>query len=68
MTTAQAIESAIIAAPPAAVYAVLADYRNHHPHILPQQYFHNFVVEEGGQGAGTIFRTDVHVFGSKSRS
>ncbi len=66
MTTAQASASAIITAPPTVIYAVLADYRNHHPHILPTQYFRNFVVEEGGQGTGTIFRTAVHVFGSKS--
>ena len=66
MTTAQASASATIAAQPAAVYAVLADYRNHHPRILPPQYFRDFVVEEGGQGAGTVFRTAVHLFGSKS--
>ncbi len=66
MTTAQATESAIIAAPPPAVYAVLADYHNHHPHILPQQYFRNLVIEDGGHGAGTVFRTDVYVFGNKS--
>lgn len=66
MTTAHTSASALIPAPPAAVYAVLADYRNHHPHILPTQYFRDFVVEEGGQGAGTIFRAAVHVFGSKS--
>ena len=66
MTTAQASESTNIPAPAAAIYTVLADYRNHHPHILPTQYFRDFVVEEGGQGAGTVFRTAVHVFGSKS--
>lgn len=66
MTTAQATESALISAPPAAIYTVLADYRHHHPHILPQPYFHNLIIEEGGQGAGTVFRAEVHVFGSKS--
>lgn len=66
MTTAQATERALISAPPAAIYTVLADYRNHHPHILPAQYFRNLVIEEGGHGAGTVFRAEVHVFGSKS--
>jgi len=66
MTTAQAVVSAVIAASPAAIYTVLADYRNHHPHILPPQYFRNLLIEEGGQGAGTIFRAELQVFGSKS--
>lgn len=66
MTTAQTTERALISAPPAAIYTVLADYRNHHPHILPAQYFRNLVIEEGGHGAGTVFRAEVHVFGSKS--
>lgn len=42
-----------IAAPAAVVYRVLADYRQHHHRILPPQ-FTNYVVEEGGYGAGTV--------------
>jgi hypothetical protein len=47
-------ESTIIAAPPARVYAILADYRVGHPGILPQPPFHSYELESGGQGAGTI--------------
>lgn len=68
MTTAQATASALIAASPTAIYTVLADYRNHHPHILPSQYFHTLIIEEGGHGAGTIFRAELQVFGSKSQN
>lgn len=55
--------SAVIAAPPAAIYAVLADYRHRHPHILPKQYFPELSVEAGGQGAGTIIRVRTRVLG-----
>lgn len=53
-------------APAPAVYAILADYRQHHPRILPAAYFTSLTVEEGGMGAGTIFRAEMNVFGSKS--
>jgi Polyketide cyclase / dehydrase and lipid transport len=42
-----------ISAPAGRVYALLADYREHHPKILPPA-FSNFRVEEGGVGAGTV--------------
>jgi len=48
-----------IGAPPAAVYAVLADYRTHHPRIMPAPPFSDLRVEQGGTGAGTVFRIDV---------
>lgn len=63
MVKAHAQESAVMPAAPEKVYAVLANYREHHPHILPQANFYNFVVEEGGIGAGTVFRTDGKVGG-----
>lgn len=44
-----------IAAPADVVYRVIADYRQHHPHILPPS-FSEFVVEEGGVGEGTRIR------------
>lgn len=47
--------TAVIPAPPATVYGILADYHNGHPHILPKEYFAGLTVEVGGQGAGTIF-------------
>ena len=42
-----------IPAPPGAVYAVLADYRDGHPAILPKRHFPFYLLEEGGTGAGT---------------
>lgn len=49
--------------PAAAVYAVLADYHEGHPRILPPKYFSGLVVERGGVGAGTEIRFRMHVFG-----
>ncbi len=54
-----------VQAPAEKVYAILADYRQHHPRILPGAYFTSLTVEEGGVGAGTIFRAEMNVFGSK---
>src|SRR5918993_898798 len=48
-----------VPAPPAEVYAILADYTEGHPHILPSSYFRNIEVEEGGVGAGTRIRFDM---------
>ena len=44
-----------IPAPAEAVYALLADYRDGHPSILPPA-FSDFAVLEGGSGAGTRIR------------
>ncbi|GLV53784.1 polyketide cyclase [Dictyobacter sp. S3.2.2.5] len=54
---------ALIPAPPAAVYAILADYRRGHMKIMPRQYIRQFEVESGGQGAGTVIRYRVHAYG-----
>lgn len=53
-----------VPAPSAEVYALLADYRNGHPRILPEEFFAGLEVEEGGVGAGTRIRVGVRVFGS----
>ena len=53
-----------VPAPPAEVYAILADYTERHPHILPSAYFRNIEVEEGGVGAGTRIRFDMTVLGT----
>jgi hypothetical protein len=45
---------ALIDAPPADVYAVLADYRHGHARIVPAAYQRRLEVEVGGQGEGTI--------------
>jgi DNA-directed RNA polymerase subunit H (RpoH/RPB5) len=57
--------SEVIAAQPARVYAILADYRVSHPAILPKSYFTDVTVEQGGQGAGTIVRTHMKVMGTE---
>jgi hypothetical protein len=44
-----------IPAPADAVYALLADYRDGHPRILPPA-FSDLTVLRGGVGAGTVFR------------
>lgn len=58
-------ESAVINAPPAEVYAVMADYRVGHPAVLPTPAFTRLDVEEGGIGAGTRFRVYMKVFGKE---
>ena len=54
-----------IGAPAQDVYAILADYRTHHPHILPPATFKSLVVEEGGVGAGTVFAAELSAFGRR---
>jgi hypothetical protein len=56
--------SAPVAAPPARVYGIIADYHHGHPRILPRKYFGDLVVERGGIGAGTVIRFDMKAFGS----
>jgi hypothetical protein len=46
--------AALIDAPAARVYEIIADYRNEHPHILPKSFFTRLDVIEGGRGAGTV--------------
>ncbi|MCB9452140.1 MAG: SRPBCC family protein [Anaerolineaceae bacterium] len=58
--------SQIISARPEAIYAIFTDYRVSHPAILPKPYFASLVVEEGGQGAGTVFRAQMDVMGTKT--
>jgi hypothetical protein len=55
--------SAIIRAPAARVYDILADYREHHPRIVPPEYFRKVEVLEGGFGAGTRTRIEMRVLG-----
>jgi uncharacterized protein YndB with AHSA1/START domain len=63
MKTYQVTVSALIQAPAEQVYAILADYRQGHPHILPKPPFLNLEVEEGGVGAGTRIRFQMRAFG-----
>lgn len=57
--------SAVIKAPADQVYAILADYHQGHPQILPKQYFTKLVVEQGGVGAGTRIRFEMNAMGRK---
>jgi hypothetical protein len=54
--------SACIPADPERVYAVIADYREGHPRILPPQ-FSGSTIEKGGVGAGTAIRFQMRVLG-----
>src|SRR5687767_16032306 len=64
MATFTVIASRRIPAPPAEVYAIIADYTEGHPHILPSAYFRNIEVEKGGVGAGTRIRFEMTAFGA----
>lgn len=57
--------AAVIAAPSDAIYRVLADYQNEHPKIVPKRFFEKIVVEEGGNGAGTVIEAVVRVLGTR---
>lgn len=63
MARIHAETEAVVSASPDIVYEILADYREHHPQILPEAYFSDLQVEEGGQGAGTTFRVRTHFLG-----
>jgi phage FluMu protein gp41 len=45
------------------VYGIFADYHTHHPAILPRPAFEDPVIEQGGHGAGTVFRIATHAMG-----
>ncbi len=55
-----------INAPAERVYGYLRDYREHHPRILPPA-FSPLEIEEGGLGAGTVFRVAITAGGRTRR-
>ena len=65
MTTYSVAVTADIAAPPAQVYAVISDYHEGHRAILPERYFEEMKVVEGGQGAGTVVSVAMKVMGTR---
>ncbi|NTU81592.1 MAG: SRPBCC family protein [Chloroflexales bacterium] len=65
MSTYAVSASALIAAPPQRVYGVIADYHQGHPLIIPRPPFVALVVEQGGIGAGTVIRVQMHVLGQR---
>jgi hypothetical protein len=54
---------AILKACPEDVYATIADYRQGHPQIIPQENLYDLQVEQGGYGAGTVIRFKARVLG-----
>lgn len=64
MTTHASVSaSALIRVAAARIYGVIADYRQHHPRIVPPEYFRKIEVLEGGVGAGTRTRIEMRVMG-----
>lgn len=63
MATITVTSQARVAAPADRVYAILADYVQHHPRILPPA-FSDYAVEQGGVGAGTVIRFRLAVAGA----
>jgi hypothetical protein len=67
MGRARAQAERTIGAPPAAVYAVLADYTTQHPKIMSAPPFSDLEVESGGVGAGTVFHITLRMLGRRQR-
>jgi hypothetical protein len=63
MPEATTTAAGVVRAPAERVYALLADYRYHHPRIVPPEYFTALQVEQGGRGAGTRVRVRMRVMG-----
>lgn len=59
--------SLAIDAPPSRVYSILADYNQHHPRVVPPEYFKALLVEEGGVGAGTRIHVIMTVMGTTQK-
>jgi len=59
----QVTASAYIKVPAEQVYAILANYHDGHPSILPRQYFTDLQIERGGIGTGTLVRFQMRVMG-----
>lgn len=55
--------SAHIPAPAETVYAIIADYTQLHPRILPKPHFSWLKVEKGGVGSGTVFLCEMKLMG-----
>jgi hypothetical protein len=65
MTAADEVRSsAVIQASPGRVYAILADYRDGHPRIVPPPYFTWMDVDQGGIGEGTSIRFGMRILGT----
>ncbi|HEU4827567.1 MAG TPA: SRPBCC family protein [Gemmatimonadales bacterium] len=60
-------QSTHIDAPPPRIYGLIADYVQGHPRIVPPRYFRDFVVRQGGYGAGTEIEFTMIVAGHAQR-
>jgi hypothetical protein len=63
MATHRFSASALIHAPPQNLYAIIADYHQGHPQILPKPPFVSLAVEQGGTGTGTVIRVHMRALG-----
>ena len=63
MAAHQIAASALIHVPPQDLYAIIADYHQGHPQILPKPPFVSLAVEQGGTGTGTVIRVHMRVLG-----
>ena len=54
---------ALVPAAAETVYAILADYHDKHPRILPRPPFGDLTVNQGGSGAGTEISFTMQVMG-----
>ena len=63
MSEVRIAQSALLDIPAATAYAIIADYRNGHPRILPPDVFVGLEVESGGRGAGTVIRFRMKIGG-----
>ena len=66
MTTLTASAERLIADSPDHLYELVADFAEHHPHILPNA-FSDFTVESGGVGVGTITSSTFRMGGRTDR-
>ncbi len=66
MAAHQIAASALIHVPPQDLYAIIADYHQGHPQILPKPPFVSLAVEQGGTGTGTVIRVHMRVLGRLS--
>jgi ribosome-associated toxin RatA of RatAB toxin-antitoxin module len=66
MSTLTASAERLIADSPEHLYELVADFAEHHPHILPKA-FSDFSVESGGVGVGTVTASTFRMGGRTDR-
>ena len=66
MSHVEIVESALVKAPPARAYALIADYRDGHRRIVPPRAFKWLRVDSGGTGAGTAIAFEMRVLGTST--